>query len=98
MSPSEITFHIKERIVSLMNDERKIVKLFSRLGFLGLFAAIIIVVAPTSAEENSPTPDPTPTQIIDTTTAIVDTSTPTPYATPISIDTSTIAETLTAIS
>ena len=98
MSPSEIILQIKERFVSLMNDERKIVKLFSRLGFLGLFAAIIIVVAPTSAEENSPTPDPTPTQIIDTTTAIVDTSTPTPYATPISIDTSTIAETLTALS
>jgi hypothetical protein len=98
MSLSEIGYRIKERFLSLVNDDRKFVKLFSRLGFLGLFAAIIVIVAPTSAEETSPDPAPTPTEIIDTTTAIVDTSTPTPYASPISIDTSTIAETLTVLS
>jgi len=98
MSLAEIGYRIKERCLSLINDDRKFVKLISRLGFLGLFAAIIVIVAPTSAEETSPDPAPIPTEIIDTTTAIVDTSTPTPYASPISIDTSTIAETLTVLS
>jgi hypothetical protein len=94
----EIGYRIKDRFFSLINDDRKFVKLLSRLGFFGLFAAIIVIVAPTSAEETSPDPAPTPTEIIDTTTAIVDTSTPTPYASPISVDTSTIAETLTVLS
>lgn len=98
MSLNEIGYRIKDRFLSLLNDERKFVKLFSRLGFLGLFAAIIVVVAPTSAEETTPEPTPSPTEIIDTTTATVDTSTPTPYASPISVDTSTIAETLTVLS
>ena len=98
MSLNEIGFQIKDRILSLLNDERTLVKFFSRLGFLGLFAAIIVIVAPTSADETSPAPEPTPTQIIETTTAVVDTSTPTPYASPISVDTSTIGETLTVLS
>ena len=98
MSLNEIGYRIKDRFISLLNDDRKFVKLFSRLGFLGLFAAIIVVVAPTSAEETTPEPVPSPTEIIDTTTAIVDTSTPTPYASPISVDTSTIGESLTVLS
>ena len=98
MSPGEIGFLIKERVMSLLNDERSFVKFISRLGFLGLFAAIIVVVAPTSADENTPPADPVATEIVDTNTAVVDTSTPTPYASPISIDTSTIAETLTVLS
>ena len=98
MSLNEIGYRIKDRFISLLNDDRKFVKLFSRLGFLGLFAAIIVVVAPTSAEETTPEPTPSPTEIIDTTTAIVDTSTPTPYASPISVDTSTIGESLTVLS
>jgi len=84
--------------LSLLNDDRKVVKLISRLGFLALFAFIIIVVAPTSAEETSAQPEQAPVENIDTTTAVVDTSTPTPYASPISVDTSTIAETLTVLS
>ena len=95
---NEIGYRIKDRFFSLLNDDRKFVKLFSRLGFLGLFAAIIVVVAPTSAEETTPEPAPSPTEIIDTTTAIVDTSTPTPYASAISVDTSTIGESLTVLS
>jgi len=98
MSLAEIGFRIKDRFLSLLNDDRKIVKLISRLGFLGVFAAIIIVVAPTSAEENSAQPEQAPVEIIETITAVLDTSTPTPYASPISVDTSTIAETLTVIS
>jgi hypothetical protein len=98
MSLAEIRYRIKDRFLSLINDDRKIVKLISRLGFLGLFAAIIIVVAPTSAEENSAQPEQAPVEIIETITVVVDTSTPTPYASPISVDTSTIAETLTVIS
>ena len=98
MSLNEIGFQIKDRILALLNDERTFVKFFSRIGFLGIFAAIIVIVAPTSAEETTPTPDPTPTQVVETTTAIVDTSTPTPYATPISVDTSTIGESLTVVS
>ena len=98
MSLNEIGYRIKDRFFSLLNDDRKFVKLFSRLGFLGLFAAIIVVVAPTSAEETTPEPLPSPTEIIDTKTAIVDTSTPTPYASPISVDTSTIGESLTVLS
>jgi hypothetical protein len=95
---AEIGYRIKDHFLSLLNDDRKIVKLISRLGFLGLFAAIIIVVAPTSAEETTAQPEEAPVEIIDTTTAVVDTSTPTPYASPISVDTSTIAETLTVLS
>ena len=98
MSLNEIGYRIKDRFISLLNDDRKFIKLFSRLGFLGLFAAIIVVVAPTSAEETTPEPVPSPTEIIDTTTAIVDTSTPTPYASPISVDTSMIGESLTVLS
>lgn len=98
MSLNEIGYRIKDRFISLLNDDRKFVKLFSRLGFLGLFAAIIVVVAPTSAEETTPAPTPSPTEIIDSTTATVDTSTPTPYASPISVDTSTIGESLTVLS
>jgi hypothetical protein len=98
MSPAEFGFRIKDRVLSLINNERSLVKLFSRLGFLGIFAAIIVIVAPTSADENTPQAEPTPTEIVDTTTAVVDTSTPTPYASPISVDTSTIAETLTVLS
>ena len=98
MSLNEIGFQIKDRVIALLNDERTFVKLFSRIGFLGIFAAIIVIVAPTSAEETTPTPDPTPTEIVETTTAIVDTSTPTPYASPVSVDTSTIGESLTVIS
>jgi hypothetical protein len=98
MLPAEFGFQIKERVLSLINNESSAVKLFSRLGFLGIFAAIIVVVAPTSADENTPQADPAPAEIIDTTTAIVDTSTPTPYASPISADTSTIGESLTALS
>ncbi len=98
MSLAEIGYRIKDRFLSLLNDDRKIVKLISRLGFLGLFAAIIIVVAPTSAEETTPQPEPTPVEIIETITAVVDTSTTTPYASPIPVDTSTIAETLTVLS
>jgi hypothetical protein len=99
MSLAEIGYRIKERFLSLVNDDRKIVKLISRLGFLGLFAVIIIVVAPTSAEETSAQPEPTPVEVIDSSTAVaVDTSTPTPYASPVLVDTSTIAEMLTVIS
>jgi hypothetical protein len=98
MSLAEIGYRIKDRFLSLLNDDRKIVKLISRLGFLGLFAAIIIVVAPTSAEETTAQPEPSPVETIETITAVVDTSTPTPYASPISVDTSTIAETLTVLS
>lgn len=98
MSSGELGFLIKEKFLSLLNNDRKLVKLLSRLGFLGLFAAIIIVVAPTSADETTPPTEPAIEEIVDTTTAIVDTSTPTPYVSPVFIDTSTIAETLTVLS
>jgi hypothetical protein len=94
----EIGYRIKDRFFSLLNDDRKIVKLFSRLGFLSLFAATIIVVAPTSAEESTPQPDPAPVVLVDTSTVVVDTSTATPLPLPIIVDTSTIAETLTVLS
>jgi hypothetical protein len=84
----------------MFNDDRQFVKLFSRLGFLALLAGIIAVVAPTSATENSS--DQTQTEIApaDTQTATVDTSTatPEPSASPEPVDTSTVGETLTAIS
>ena len=89
---------IKDKFTSLVNDDRKTVKLFSRLGFLALFAAIVVVVAPTSAEETTAQPEQAPVEIVETVTAVVDTSTPTPYASPIAVDTSTIAETLTVLS
>ena len=98
MSLAEIGYRIKDRFISLLNDDRKVVKLISRLGFLGLFAAIIVVVAPTSAEETTAQPEQAPIELVETITAVVDTSTPTPYASPIAMDTSTIAETLTALS
>ena len=98
MSLAEIGYRIKDRFISLLNDDRKVVKLFSRLGFLGIFAAIIVVVAPTSAEETTAQTEQAPIEIVETITAVVDTSTPTPYASPISVDTSTIAETLTVLS
>jgi hypothetical protein len=95
---AEIRYRIKDRFFSLLNDDRKFVKLISRLGFLSLFAAIIVVVAPTSAEETTAQPEQAPVEIVETITAVVDTSTPTPYASPISVDTSTIGESLTALS
>lgn len=98
MSLNEIGFNIKDRILGLLNDERTFVKFFSRLGFLGIFAAIIVIVAPTSADETTPTPDPTPVEVVDSATATIDTSTPTPYVSPIVVDTSTIGESLTVVS
>lgn len=95
---AEIRYRIKDRFFSLLNDDRKFVKLISRLSFLGLFAAIIVVVAPTSAEETTAQPEQAPVEIVETITAVVDTSTPTPYASPILVDTSTIGESLTALS
>lgn len=95
---TEIRYRIKDRLFSLLNDDRKFVKLISRLSFLGLFAAIIVVVAPTSAEETTAQPEQVPVEIVETITAVVDTSTPTPYATFVSVDTSTIGESLTALS
>ena len=95
---AEIGYRIKDRFLSLLNDDRKIVKLFSRLGFLGLFAATIIVVAPTSAEESTTQPDPAPEVLVDTSTVVVDTSTAKELPAPIIVDTSTIAETLTVLS
>ena len=93
-------YRITDRIVAMFNDDRQFVKLFSRLGFLALLAGIIAVVAPTSATENSS--DQTQTEIApaDTQTATVDTSTatPEPSASPEPVDTSTVGETLTAIS
>ena len=93
-------YRITDRIVAMFNDDRQFVKLFSRLGFLALLAGIIAVVAPTSATENSS--DQTQTEIApaDTQTATVDTSTatPEPSASPTPVDTSTVGETLTAIS
>jgi len=98
MSLIDIGYRIKDRYLSLLNDDRKIIKLFSRFGFLGLFAATIIVVAPTSAEESTTQPEPAPVVLVDTSTVVVDTSTATPLPLPILVDTSTIAETLTVLS
>jgi hypothetical protein len=84
----------------MFNDDRQFVKLFSRLGFLALLAGIIAVVAPTSATENSPDQAQSEIAPADTQTATVDTSTatPEPSASPAPVDTSTVGETLTAIS
>jgi hypothetical protein len=90
-------------VIALFNDDRRFVKLFSRLGFLALLAGIIVVVAPTAANENSP--DQTEEVVVseetqETQTATVDTSnaTPEPTASPAPVDTSTVGETLTVIS
>ena len=93
-------YRITDRIVAMFNDDRQFVKLFSRLGFLALLAGIIAVVAPTSATENSPDQAQSEIAPADTQTATVDTSTatPEPSASPAPVDTSTVGETLTAIS
>jgi hypothetical protein len=99
----DLRYRITDRVIALFNDDRRFVKLFSRLGFLALLAGIIVVVAPTAANENSP--DQTEEVVVseetqETQTATVDTSTatPEPTASPAPADTSTVGETLTAIS
>lgn len=96
----ELKYRITDRLIGLFNDDRKFVKLFTRVGFLALFAGIIMVVAPTSATENSPDSATTETAPADTQTVIVDstTATPTPSFPTSQIDTSTIGESLTAVS
>lgn len=96
----DLRYRVTDRMIALFNDERQFVKLFSRLGFLALFAGIIVVVAPTSATENSPDQIQEEVQLVDTQTATVDSATATPEATftPAPVDTSTIGETLTVIS
>lgn len=98
MRLEELSFQLRSKVLSLINNDQVLVKLFSRLGFLALAAAIIMIVAPTSADETTPSAEPTPVPSIDSSTAVVDTSTPTPYATFVSVDTSTIGESLTALS
>ena len=99
----DLRYRITDRVIALFNDDRRFVKLFSRLGFLALLAGIIVVVAPTAANENSP--DQTEEVVVseetqETQTATVDTSTatPEPTASPAPVDTSTVGETLTVIS
>lgn len=95
-----LRYLITDRVVGLFNDDRKFVKLFSRLGFLAFFAGIVMVVAPTSATENSPDQTTAEVAPAETQTATVDTvtSSPTPSISLSPIDTSTIGESLTAIS
>jgi hypothetical protein len=96
----DLRYRITDRVIALFNDDRSFVKLFSRLGFLALLAGIIVVVAPTSATENSPDQSQEVVASEETQTATVDSNTATPEATfsPAPVDTSTIAETLTVIS
>jgi hypothetical protein len=99
----DLRYRITDRVIALFNDDRSFVKLFSRLGFLALLAGIIVVVAPTAANENSP--DQTEEVVVseetqETQTATVDTSTatPEPSESPAPVDSSTVGETLTVIS
>jgi len=96
----DLRYRITDRVVALINDDRKTVKLISRLGFLAFFAGLVMVVAPTSATENSLEPTPTEVAPTDSVTVSIDsvTITPEPSALPLPVDTSTIGETLTAIS
>jgi hypothetical protein len=95
-----LRYRLTERVAGLFNDDRKFVKMFTRLGFLALLAGMVMVVAPTSATENSP--DQTFAELgpTDTQTATIDstTVTPTPTISVLLIDTSTIGESLTALS
>ena len=95
-----LRYQLADRIMGLFNNDRAFVKLFSRLGFLALLAGIIIVVAPTSATENSPDQTSEAMAPQETQTATVDSTTATPEATKSAapVDTSTIGETLTVIS
>jgi hypothetical protein len=77
MSLTDLGYRLRDKVASLLNDERRFIKLISRLGFLGLVSAIILSVAPTSADENTPEVEQTPVEIIDTATAIVETITET---------------------
>ena len=98
MSLTDLGYRLRDKVASLLNDERRFIKLISRLGFLGLVSAIILSVAPTSADENTPEVEQTPVEIIDTATAIVETITETVVVMPIDTQTTNIAETLTSLS
>ena len=98
MRLQELMAELKFKLMSLINNDRVFIKLASRLGFLAVTAAIIMIVAPTSADETTPSAESTPIPSIDSNTAVVDISTPTPYAPVVSVDTSTIGESLIALS
>ncbi len=100
MSFRDLRYQIIDRAIALFNDDRRFVKLFSRFGILVLFAGIVMVVAPTSATENSPDPSTELPVPIDTQTVVVDSITATPEPSPVmsQVDTSTIGETLTVVS
>jgi hypothetical protein len=96
----DLRYRITDRVIALFNDDRKLVKLFSRFGFLAIFAGVIMVVAPTSATESSPDQSQEVVESSETQTATVDSTTITAEESPAPapVDTSTIAETLTVIS
>lgn len=98
MRLDELSAELKFKFLSLINNDRFFVKMISRLGFLVVTAAIIISVAPTSADETSPSAEPVPVPSIESSTVVIETTTPTPYTTFVSVDTSTIGESLTALS
>jgi hypothetical protein len=98
MSLSDLGYRLRDKITSLFNDDRKFVKLISRLGFLGLVAAIILIVAPTSADQNTPQAEMAPVEIVETTTAIVETITQTVDVIPVDTQSINMAETLTSLS
>ena len=68
---------VKDNFRARFEDERLSIKLFSRLAFLSTFAAIIMVVAPTAAEEATPIPAAQPTTTVDTGTSVVSVETST---------------------
>jgi hypothetical protein len=98
MSLADLGYRLRDKIISLFNDDRKFVKLISRLGFLGLVAAIILIVAPTSADQNTPQAETVPAGIVETTTAIVETITQTVDVIPVDTQSINMAETLTSLS
>ena len=59
MRLEELSYQLRSKLLSLINNDQVLVKIFSRLGFLALAAAIIMIVAPTSADETTPSAEPT---------------------------------------
>lgn len=98
MRAQELFSDLKFKLSSLINNEHFLIKVTSRLGFLAITAAIIMIVAPTSADETTPSATLTPTPSIESITAVADSSTPTPLVTFSSVDTTTIGESLTVLS
>ncbi len=67
----------KDKVRARFEDERLSVKLLSRLAFLSTLAAIVMMVAPTAAEEATPISTIQPTTAVETSTAEVSTETST---------------------